>query len=260
MPKTTVRPKTRKADQYDDPQYNYLKYWNGRDYENAAEEMAIRRLLGRRHFKHAVDIGGGYGRLCVLLEKYADKVTLAEPSRQQLDLAKKYLKGHPEIEQQQMQASDLKFDDEAVDLVTIIRVLHHLPDPTAEFAEIARVLEPKGYAIIEMANYTHIRNRLKYMVKGQRLPLKPVDLRSAEKQADKNGIPFVNHNPRTVERQLAHAGLHVVRTLSVSNLRSQQLKKLLPHNAMLAAEWLLQPTVSWLCFGPSIFYLVRKSK
>src|SRR5689334_7074129 len=67
----------RRADQYNDPNHNYLKYWEGRDYEDAAERVAFRRLLKGKHFKHAVDVGGGYGRLCIFLEKYADKVTLA---------------------------------------------------------------------------------------------------------------------------------------------------------------------------------------
>jgi hypothetical protein len=44
----------RKADQYDDPQYNYQDYWTGRDYEHAAEEMAIKRLLRGKEFKHAL--------------------------------------------------------------------------------------------------------------------------------------------------------------------------------------------------------------
>ncbi len=71
---------TRKADQYNDPKHNYLRYWDGREYEHLAEEVAIRRLLKDKHFKNAVDVGGGYGRLCVLLEEYAEHVTLAEPS------------------------------------------------------------------------------------------------------------------------------------------------------------------------------------
>jgi SAM-dependent methyltransferase len=69
----------RKADQYDDPKYNYQDYWAGREYEHAAEEMAITRLLGKNRFTQAVDVGGGYGRLSKFLTKYADKVTLAEP-------------------------------------------------------------------------------------------------------------------------------------------------------------------------------------
>ena len=49
-------------------------------------------MLKGKHFNTAVDVGGGFGRLCLLLEDYADKVTLAEPSQQQLDIAKDFLK------------------------------------------------------------------------------------------------------------------------------------------------------------------------
>jgi len=248
----------RRADQYNDPKHNYRKYWDGRDYENAAEEIALKRLLKGQHFRHAVDVGGGFGRLCVLLEKYADKVTLAEPSQQQLDLAVDYLKDHPEIDRKLLQADDLKFKDGSVDLLTMIRVMHHLPDPSPEFDEIARVLSDDGWAIIEVANYAHIRNRIKHLVKGKKIPAKPVDIRSAENRRD-DEIAFVNHNPSTVIRQLAHAGLQVERVLSVSNLRSPGLKKVVPHAVMLAVENILQRPLANLYFGPSIFLLARKS-
>src|SRR5690554_7732833 len=88
----------KRADQYNDPHHNYLHYWDGRDYEHAAEEKAITRFIKGKKFKHAVDVGGGYGRLCVLLQNYAEKVTLAEPSQQQLDIAKDFLKDHPRID------------------------------------------------------------------------------------------------------------------------------------------------------------------
>ena len=248
----------KKADQYNDPKHNYRQYWDGREYEHAAEEVAIKRLLTGKHFKHAVDVGGGFGRLCVLLDNYADKVTLAEPSQQQLDLAEDFLKDYPEIERKQMQADDLQFKNSSVDLLTMIRVMHHLPDPTAEFKEIARVLDSEGYAIIEVANYAHARNRLKYILKGERMPVKPVDIRSPQNRR-KNEIAFVNHNPHTVVRQLAHAGLAVERTLSVSNLRSPGLKKVLPQSVMLTAERILQQPLASMYFGPSIFFLVKKA-
>ncbi len=266
MPKTT--PKTspkpaakhakRKADQYNDPHHNYRKYWQGREYEHAAEEIAIRKLLRGKHFKTAVDIGGGYGRLCLLLEHYADKVTLAEPSQQQLDIAKDFLKGHPEIDRRLMQADDLQFADDSTDLVTMIRVMHHLPDPTAEFEEIARVLSPGGVAIIEVANYLHMRNRLKHMARREHMPVKPVDIRS-EKNKRAGEIPFVNHNPYTVSRQLEHAGLRAAAVLSVSNLRSTRLKKIVPRPIMIGTEHFLQRPLAWVYFGPSIFFLVRKA-
>lgn len=268
MPKTTAKTtaktksaKTTKkrADQYNDPKHNYLHYWEGRQYEHLAEEIAINKLLHGKHFKTAVDVGGGYGRLCVQLENYADHVTLAEPSRQQLDIAADFLKDHPEIDRKLMQADNLEFKDGSIDLLTMIRVMHHLPDPSAEFKEIARVLSPDGYAIIEVANYLHMRNRMKYLARRERMPVKPVDIRS-EANKRKDEIAFVNHNPSTVVRQLEHAGLRVENTLSVSNLRSVRLKKIMPRELMLGAERVLQRPLATVYFGPSIFFLIRKNQ
>jgi ubiquinone/menaquinone biosynthesis C-methylase UbiE len=249
----------RQADQYNDPKHNYLHYWDGRRYEHQAEEIAITKLLRGKYFRKAIDVGGGYGRLCVFLEKYADSVTLAEPSQQQLDIAKDFLRDHPEIDRQLMQADDLRFGDGEFDLVTMIRVMHHLPDPSAEFREVARVLSSDGYAVMEVANYLHIRNRLKYLVRHKHVPLTPVDIRSAANRRD-DEIPFVNHNPETVIRQLKQAGLKVEAVLSVSNLRSTQLKKIMPRGAMLGVERLLQRPLAKVYFGPSIFFLVRKTQ
>ena len=75
---TTLAP--RRADHYDDPAFNYQDYWWGRDYEHAAEQAAIDRLLAGRRFRRALDVGGGYGRLSRHLVNYADEVILAEPS------------------------------------------------------------------------------------------------------------------------------------------------------------------------------------
>jgi len=254
----TKKQTKKKADQYNDPTHNYLRYWDERDYEHASEELAIKRLLKGLHFDHAVDIGGGYGRLCLLLENYADKVTLAEPSQQQLDIAKDFLKDNPKVERTLMQADDLQFAEGSVDLLTMIRVMHHLPDPSKEFSELARVLNGEGYLILEVANYAHARNRFKHMVKLKRMPLDPVDIRS-DKNKRKDEIPFVNHNPKTVVKQLAHAGLKVEKVLSVSNLRSPTLKKLLPKGVMLSLESLMQAPLGKTYFGPSVFFLVKKA-
>lgn len=255
--KTNKYVSEKRADQYNDPSHNYLAYWEGRDYEHAAEEMAIRRLLKGKHFKHAVDVGGGYGRLCLLLEQYSDKVTLAEPSQQQLDIAKDFLKDHPEVDRKLLQANDLKFKDGELDLVTMVRVMHHLPEPKDELAEIARVLTKGGMAIIEVANYAHGINRMKHLLKSKKLPTSPVDIRSAENKK-KDEIPFVNHNPKTVIKQFSAVGLEVERVLSVSNLRSPGLKKVVPKRVMLAIEDVLQPTLAKTFFGPSVFFLLKK--
>lgn len=245
------------ANQYDNDNYNYLKYWDGRDYEHASEEMAIKRLIRGKHFKHAVDIGGGYGRLCVLLNNYADHVTLAEPAKSQLKIAKDYLKDYPHIDQKLMQADDLQLKNGSVDLFTMIRVMHHLPDPRKEFSELHRTLSDDGYVVLELANYAHFRNRLKYLIKGKKLPTEPVDIRSKANQREEE-IAFVNHNPKTVLAMLDKAGFKVEKILSVSNLRSTSLKKLVPRPVMLSLENIMQPTLSKTFFGPSVFFLLKK--
>jgi ubiquinone/menaquinone biosynthesis C-methylase UbiE len=249
--------KTRKADQYDYPSYNYQDYWHGREYEHAAEEMAVRRLLRGRHFEHAVDVGGGYGRLSKYLTNFADKVTLAEPSQQQLDIAKIYLKDTPQVSQKLLQAADLKMKDGSADLVLVVRVLHHLPDPMVELKEIARVLKPGGTFLLEFANDAHFLNRLRYAARGKRVPQKPVSIQD-EAKVKAGELPFVNHHPRTIINMLNRAGFEVEATLSGSNLRSPTLKRVLGKRPLLAVERVMQPLLAPIYFGPSVWLRLKK--
>jgi ubiquinone/menaquinone biosynthesis C-methylase UbiE len=247
----------RKADQYDDPKYNYQDYWTGREYEHAAEEIAINRLLKGRRFKQAIDVGGGYGRLSRLLTNFADKVTLAEPSQQQLDIAKIYLKDTPNVERKLLQAADLKMPKGSVDLVLVVRVLHHLPDPMTEFKEIARVLKPGGTFILEFANDAHFLNRLRYAARGRRVPRVPVSIQDDAK-VKAGELPFVNHHPKTIIKMLQKSGFEIETVLSGSNLRSPTLKKVLGKRPLTALERVLQPLLAPIYFGPSVWLKLKK--
>lgn len=251
--KTTIR----KTDIYNDPTFNYAEFWTGRDYEHHAEVIALRRMLAGRRFGHAVDIGGGFGRISVILGDYADRVTLADPSTQQLELSERIFPGHSFIERKLMDAAHLDFADESVDLVTLIRVLHHLPDPEPEFCELSRILKPGGLAVVEVANSVHAANRIRRLVRGQRSSRLAVDLRSEESR-QRGSAPFFNHHPRTVQLDLSVVGLDVVQMLSVSNLRHPVLKSLVPERAMLSVERVTQRRLARLYFGPSTFLLLRK--
>jgi len=253
--KTAAKKASKKADQYDDPKYNYQDYWVGREYEDAAERMAIRRLLKGQHFSHAVDVGGGYGRLSKLLTNFADQVVLAEPSQQQLGFAKIYLQDTPNIKRMHTPASKLNMPDNSVDLVLVVRVLHHLPDPMSEFKEIARVLKPGGTFILEFANDAHFLNRIRYGVHGKAVPKTPVDISSQEHKGE---IAFVNHHPKTIIKLLHEAGFEVETVLSGSNLRSPRLKKVLGKNILLGLEKVMQPLLAPVYFGPSIWLKLRK--
>jgi ubiquinone/menaquinone biosynthesis C-methylase UbiE len=247
------------SEKYNDPNFDYTNYWIGRDYENSAEEIAIKRLLKGKHFKSAVDIGGGYGRLCPLLEEYSDQVTLAEPSTKQLSIAKRFLVKHKKIKLVKLNPVKYNFPDQSVNLLTMVRVMHHLPDPNPEFSELARVLKDDGYLILEIANSAHFLNRLRSLIKIEKISDDPIDIRS-KKNRNSKVIPFVNHNPKTVIKQLAHNGLKVEKILSVSNLRNPVVKKLVPTTVLLSTEKFLQPFLAKSFFGPSIFLLVKKAK
>ncbi len=249
------QPDKKVADQYDRG-YDYTKYWDNRDYEHAAEEAAIRTLLDGRHFGRAADVGGGFGRLCLLLREYADHVTLAEPSQTQLDAAETVLAG-TDIEKVRTQADDLAFEDGTLDLITMVRVMHHIPEPTKEFGELARVLKPGGTALIEVANYGHYKNRRRFKKEGKSLPTEPVSIRTVTAD-EPDAIAFVNHNVDTVVGQLATAGFSLQRKLSVSNLRSEKLKKALPTGLLVAVEKRLQQRLAGSDFGPSIFLELRR--
>ncbi len=119
------------------------------------------------------------------------------------------------------------------------------------------MLAPGGTAIIEVANYGHFKNRRAFKKQGKSLPAEPVSIRTV-KADEPDAIAFVNHNIGTVTDQLAAAGLRVHQKLSVSNLRSQRLKKMLPTGAMLAIEKRLQGPLAKKNFGPSMFLELRK--
>jgi len=247
----------RKTDIYNDPAFNYAQFWTGRDYEHHAEVIALRRLLRGRRFEHAVDVGGGFGRLSVILAEYADRVTLADPSTQQLELSERIFPGQSFIERKLMDAAHLDFADESADLVTLIRVLHHLPDPAPEFRELARILRPGGLAVVEVANSAHAANRIRHLMRGQRISRLAVDLRSEESRR-RGTAPYFNHHPETIRRDLSAVRLDVLAVLSVSNLRHPVIKSMVPERAMLAVERAAQHRLARLYFGPSAFFLLRK--
>jgi SAM-dependent methyltransferase len=256
---TTSATKTtaRRTDIYNDPSFNYAQFWSGRDYEHHAEVIALEQLLRGRRFGHVVDVGGGFGRLSVILARYADRVTLVDPSSQQLALSERIFPDHPRLERQLMDAAHLGFEDDSADLVTMIRVLHHLPDPAPELAELARILRPGGLAVIEVANSAHAANRLKYLLRGERVPRAPIDLRSEESRR-RGTAPYFNHHPDAILTDLAAVGLTPCAVLSVSNLRHPAVKAVLPERVMLAVERIAQQPLGKFYFGPSTFFLLQK--
>ncbi len=245
---------------YDDKNFNYEDFWKTRDYEHQSEVIALHKLLANKHYKTAMDYGGGYGRLSKFIIGHADQLYLVEPSTKMLDSAKIYLKDVKNVEYKLLEENKpIPVPDATIDLLVMVRVAQHLPDLNWTLSEIERVLKPNGHAIIELANNADIVNRLRYLTQLKRVPKQPVRIGSKA-----NGIsdetPFVNHNPKTVVNELKTHHFKILNTLSVSNFRNRRIKAIFSERSLVSMESHLQRTLAPFYFGPSIFFMIKKVK
>ena len=252
--------KSNRIDFYDHDKHSYEEFWVGREYEHESEVIALNRLLKNRHYKLAMDYGGGYGRISPVILGHADRLILVDPSKKQLEIGKRFLKDYNNVDFVRVDEKDsVPAKDGSLDLLVMVRVSHHLPDPNQTFKAITKALKPGGEAIIEIANEAHFINRLRYMKNLKPVPKQPVPVGSVA-NGIKDDTPFFNHHPKTIEAMFIANGLKVEKKLSVSNLRHRALKEHLSIDRMLALEKYFQGKLSIMNFGPSIFFLLKKEK
>lgn len=245
------------AAHYDDPHFSYVSYWQDRSYEHLSEVAALTSLLQGKSFAKSADIGGGYGRLVPTIKQFSKNVILIEPSAKQRNIAKKSFAGEKTIAIQSGTAEKTNLDNNSVSLITVVRVMHHLPDPIPAFKELYRVLRPGGVLVLEFANSRHFKAQIQSFLTGKPILPIPIERRSSA-NIKKKTIAFVNHHPTTVLKMLKKTGFQIDKSLSVSNLRSPLIKQVIPQSIMLDLEKKLQNPLSSRFFGPSIFILAHK--
>lgn len=247
---------------YDD--YDYPKYWATRGYEHASEVAALNsffKVVGR--VDKILEVGCGHGRLASIYGPFARKITIADPSRKLLAIAKKGLKKQklePTVVESTLQNLPTKLSGEKYDCVVLVRVIHHIRSTEIAFKAVHSLLKPGGYLILEFANKLHGKAIIKKLLKGDltfMIDIFPDDRRS-EGNKKKGTIAFLNHNPDAIEQSLLDDGFKIVAKRSVSNIRSGILKKAIPLSILLAIEKMLQVFAAPINFGPSIFILAKK--
>ena len=235
--------------------YDYKKiFWEDadREYEDQADRMAIRKLLPKRMDEFA-DIGGGYGRLATEYLKRAHKVYLFDYSKTELKQAKEIY--GDKIETKAGDIYKLPFKDNELDGLMMIRVTHHLDRLEDALKELYRVLKPGGVAVIEVANKRNLPKMARFVT--GRSKVNPFDKTPANyKEICKTG--FYNYHPKYVEEMFARIGFNQEKVLSVSNFRSQKLKKLFGTKNLVKLENSAQKALAPIRFAPSIYYKLRK--
>jgi ubiquinone/menaquinone biosynthesis C-methylase UbiE len=242
--------------------YDYPAFWVGREYEDDAERIALKRLFRKiGEVGNLLEIGGGFGRLIPSYLSLARKICLIDPSESLLSIAKKKYQDKKQISFQKASLPNLPFQDSNFQTVVIVRVTHHLPDLKLVFKEVYRVLEPGGFLILEFANKVHFLGRLKALLQGNfsfASNLETIDKRSRE-SIKQGKILFLNHHPRRVINNLREENFKVIDVLSVSNFRNPIMKRIIPRKALLFVESMGQRFLARFYFGPSIFVLAKRA-
>jgi ubiquinone/menaquinone biosynthesis C-methylase UbiE/uncharacterized protein YbaR (Trm112 family) len=221
-------------------------FWEGqgREYEDLAERIALRRLLPRDG--HCLmDIGAGFGRLSEFYRGY-DQVVLLDYSRSLLRQAQARLGRHSHIRYVAANFYAMPFADDAFDTVMMVRVMHHVEDVPALLGEVARTLTSGGSYVVEFASKRHLKAIFRYALRLQRW--NPFDLAPYE-FAEMN----YDYHPTWIRQRLAEAMFHVKRSLTVSHFRFPLFKRLVPTRLLAALDGLCQPTGRWWQLTPSIF-------
>ncbi|WKZ31506.1 MAG: class I SAM-dependent methyltransferase [Candidatus Dojkabacteria bacterium] len=259
-----------KADvaEYDKYNYDYKEYWQGREYENLAEDSALSRLLKKVRGKRIVDIGGSYGRLLpIYYDKFEQPVILDYSLNTLLKYEKGILEKYPNTKLVAANVYHLPFRENSFDGALMVRVLHHVNDPEIYYEELAEIMADKGIYVQEFANKIHLKARLKWMLKGQfkMLGEEPYEQPTQESfegsdKAKKDGGIFMNFHPNHIKEMLRDVDFKIVGKSSSSFLRVPKLKKMLPLSMMMGLEKAAQLIIGGTNIAPSVFYKARMEK
>ena len=240
---------------YNDKTYDYTKYWEGRDYENASEITALAKMLPNKG-KRLLDAGGGFGRLIpAYKERFAD-IVIFDQSSKILAQAEEHARTlGVAIKTQEGDVYKLShYDLGKFDCVVMVRVAHHLEDLGKALYEVAQMLDTGGVFILEFANKLHVKSAIRNAAKLNFRYFKTDPISRASKD-----VTFINFHPDFVERALTDNSFKVVEKLSVSNFRNDAVKKTLSKESLMILENLLQKPFGFINFGPSIFLKCVKS-
>ena len=230
---------------YTDSDYQH-SFWEqgGRAYEDAAEAVALRRLLPAGG-KLLLELGAGAGRNT---PRYAgfERVVLLDYSRTQLEQARDRLGTDGRYIYTAADIYHLPFNPGIFDCATMIRTLHHMAEPQQALAQVRRVLEPGATFIPEYANKRNLKSTLRYLLRKQ--AWSPYTREAVEY------LPLnFDFHPAAIRDWMRAAGFSIERTLTVSHLRLGFLKRALPTKLLVAIDSVLQLTGGLFQLTPSVF-------
>ena len=225
-------------------------FWEqgGREYEDRAEAIALRRMLPKNG-KLMLELGAGAGRNT---PRYAgfERIVLLDYSTTQLIQAQERLGCSEKYIYVAADIYRLPFRDRQFDAATMIRALHHMADAPKALKQIRNVLRSNAVFILEFANKLNLKSILRYITGRQKwnpFSLEPVEFVK---------LNFDFH-PKAIRKWLGELGFSIEKTLTVSHFRLGLLKRIVPARLLAALDGLFQPTGEFWQFTPSVFVKAR---
>jgi SAM-dependent methyltransferase len=221
-------------------------FWEqgGRQYEDRAEAIALKRLLpaGGRLL---LELGAGAGRNTPRYQGY-ERIVLLDYSRTQLQQARARLVNSERYIYVAADIYKLPFIDGIFDGATMIRTLHHMAEAPKALAQVRRVLGPGATFILEYANKLNLKAIMRYWLGKQ--SWNPFSLEPVEFAA----LNFDFH-PKAIRGWLAELGFDVQKVLTVSHFRMGFLKRTMPAGLLASLDGLFQPSGALFQLTPSVF-------
>ena len=230
---------------YDGSDYQ-SSFWDkgGREYEDRAEAIAIKRLLPPRG-RLLLELGAGAGRNTPRYHGF-DRIVLLDYSRTQLEQAQQRLGASDQYIYVAADVYRLPFADGTFDAATMIRVLHHMADAPKALGQVKNALGANGIFILEYANKLNLKAILRYWLGRQEwnpFTLEPVEFVK---------LNFDFH-PKAIRQWLTELGFNIEKTLTLSHFRMGLLKRIIPTSILVFFDSILQWTGAWIQVTPSVF-------
>lgn len=203
-------------------------FWlgQGRDYEDAAERLALADLLPSQGGRIA-EIGAGFGRLADLYAGY-EQVILFDYSRTLLRDAVETWGSDPRFVFVAGNIYQLPLVTGVLDSLVMVRVMHHLADVPTALQQLARVLHSQSVAVLEYANKRNLKAIARWAVGRQQWS-----------PFEEEPVEFVKLNfdfhPLWMQRQCAQSDFKIQKQRAVSHFRLPLLKRHVGANRL--AQW-----------------------
>jgi len=221
-------------------------FWEkgGREYEDQAEEVALRRLLPKSG-QLLLELGAGAGRNTPRYHGF-ERVVLLDYSLTQLQKAQERLGNSNRYVFVAADVYQLPFVQGAFDCATMIRTLHHMAEAPRSLRQIRGVIGSGGIFILEYANKHNYKAILRYIMGRQSwspFTLEPVEIVK---------LNFDFH-PKAVCAWLGSNGFRIDRQLTVSHFRIGWVKRWLPTRLLVAMDSIAQLSGDLWQLTPSVF-------